>query len=335
VFIAAAPIMAQDAGSRTEQEKNRRYIVTSGCGFLGIYPNNIGRKAAERLGLAERTGAVVAGVVNETGASRAGIQEQDVITAFNGTAITNERQLRKLILTQTPGTWVRLDLLRNGQPMTINAEITSRTRYYGGTDCAQPTQEPAEEQRQQLEQRRRDAVRDLELSNLDVRGFEDELDATERKLDRAREELRLSIAGVREQRSMVNGYEGNTGLGLQKMSPQLAEYFRTSASGALVNAVADDSPALRAGMQAGDVIVAVNAQPVSGPMDAVKAIVEDTDGSVDLKIVRDGVEQTVQVRTTTGGSGSVGAPSVPETRPDMSVGTQREMFRLAGIQDIN
>jgi predicted metalloprotease with PDZ domain len=328
-FIAAAPAFAQQAGTNSGEhkvkiEKERRVHIErraplTGCGFLGIYPNNIGPKSAERLGIADRRGAIVADIVNETGASRAGIQKNDVIVSFNDTPVTGEYQLRELIIKQNPGTWVRIELIRNGQTITYNAEITSRSRYYpGAPDCSPaPTQEPLENQ-QRIERQRRDAVRDLELSELDVRGFEDELMDAEKELDLARRELRLSIAGVREQRNMVGGYEGNTGLGLQKLSDQLAQYFRTgSTSGALVNEVAERSPAERAGMQAGDVIVAVNGKSVSGPMDAVKAIVEDQDGTVDIRVVRGGQEQNVQINTGAAGSGSVAPAEAPELLPEI------------------
>jgi C-terminal processing protease CtpA/Prc len=335
MFIAAAPAFAQQAGTRTAEENpTTRTEVDAplrGCGFLGIYPTNIGPRSAAKLGLTDRRGALVEGVVKETGAARAGIVEKDVITAFNGEAITHEGQLRRLIISQTPGTIVRLDLLRNGQPMTINAEITSRSKYYGGPDCnATP------EERQRFEERRRDAVRDLDISVLEPRGLDNEMRAAERELDAARQQLRKSVVEVRTQRNLASGYDATTGMGLQRMSEQLARYFNTgSGSGALVAEVAEKSPAQAAGMQAGDVIVAVNGASITGPMDAVKAIVEDKDGVVELTIVRDQERRTIQIRTATERAPIQVAPQQsPSESPDLGGRVAPELMRLVGSQDL-
>lgn len=331
LFIAAAPALAQQAGTRTADENPPARVEAPprGCGFLGVYPADISRRTAEKLRLAERRGAIVAGIVRQTGAERAGIREKDVITGFNGESIGSEGQLRRLIMAQMPGSWVRIDLIRDGSPMTVNAEISSRARFIGGPDCnAQQSPE-----REQLEQRQRDAVKDLDISHLDLGRFESEVRMAQKELEKARSEVRRSVSEVRVQREMASGYEGTTGLGLQRISDQLAQYFRTgTSSGALVNDVADGSPALRAGMQAGDVIVEVNGAVVSGPMDAVRAIVRDRDGSVDLLIVREGRRQTVTVRTGSRDvpSHKAPAPTAPETAPDLGVRSHSELMRLAG-----
>ena len=134
-------------------------------------------------------------------------------------------------------------------------------------DCSAPRNH------EQLEERRRDAVRDLDLSLLERRSINDGMHEAERELDNARRQIRRSLIEVRTQRSIASGYDATTGMRLQTMSEQLAKYFNTgSGTGALVSEVADGSPALRAGMQAGDVIVAVNGSDIDGPMDAVETI---------------------------------------------------------------
>lgn len=344
LFVAVIPSSAQrsptDGGTQPrtiipaprpqiEMRRLERNAPT-GCGFLGIYPSNIGRKASERLGLGERTGAYVSGVLDETGAMRAGIQAKDVITSLNGELVTSESHLRRLILKQTPGTFVRLDLFRNGERLTVNAEITSRSKYYGGPDCNAPTEE---NQHQQIEERLRDAVKDLDMSMLDRNEIDRQMLEVERELQSAQRELTNSIDGFRGQRDRVTGLEGNTGLGLQAMSKQLAQYFRTpSTNGALVNEVTDGSPAARAGMQAGDVIVSVNSREVDGPMDAVRGIVEDTDGSVELGVIRDGRERNIEITTHRG----MTPQSAPNLMPDIGSHTspQREKARVARAQDL-
>jgi len=323
VFIATVPGLAQQAGTRTAEENPpaRVEAPARGCGFLGIYPTNIGRRTAETLGLSDRRGAIVEGVVKQTGAERAGILEKDVIIAFNGESIQNEAHLRRLILAQTPGATVRLDLLRNGTALVVNAEISARSRYYGGPDCNAIEQE----RREQIE-RHRDAVRDLDISSV------------ERELEDARRQINSSVSEVRLERSLASGYDATTGLALQRMSPQLAKYFNTgTGSGALVAEVAEGSPALKAGMQAGDVIVGINGADVAGPMQAVEAIMADRDGTVELQIVRDAERRTVRVRTGAEPAPVQAAPrQSPGSTPDLGnrVTPQRELMRLVGGQDL-
>ncbi len=80
---------------------------------------------------------------------------------------------------------------------------------------------------------------------------------------------------------------GRLGIGIQELTPQLAEYFGTK-DGALVTNVAADSPASKAGIRAGDVITAVNDTPVSSPSELIEAVGKAADGaSVKLAYTRE------------------------------------------------
>ena len=68
--------------------------------------------------------------------------------------------------------------------------------------------------------------------------------------------------------------------------------------GLLIREVADDSPAARAGLAAGDLIVAAAGQPVSTPDDLYDALAAARGGSLELKVVRGADERTIQVTFT-------------------------------------
>ena len=70
--------------------------------------------------------------------------------------------------------------------------------------------------------------------------------------------------------------------------------------GVLIREVADESPAARAGLASGDLIVAAAGQPVTAPDDLFDAL-QAASGSIELKIVRGTDERTVQVAFTEDG----------------------------------
>ena len=81
---------------------------------------------------------------------------------------------------------------------------------------------------------------------------------------------------------------GWVGVEAQNLTPELAESFGlSSASGALVAGVLTNSPADRAGLKAGDILVAINDKPVlnSATMLNLIAVLEPNKNAM-LKIVR-------------------------------------------------
>ena len=81
---------------------------------------------------------------------------------------------------------------------------------------------------------------------------------------------------------------------LLQMSDQLAHYFRVT-GGVLVNSVREGSPASKAGLKAGDVIVNADGTVVSGPLAFRRAIDDKTDREVTLTIVRSGKSRTISL----------------------------------------
>jgi serine protease Do len=68
--------------------------------------------------------------------------------------------------------------------------------------------------------------------------------------------------------------------------------------GLLIGEVAEDSPAARAGLASGDLIVAAAGRPVSTPDDLFDALAAAGGGSLELKVVRGTDERTLQVTFT-------------------------------------
>jgi serine protease Do len=102
------------------------------------------------------------------------------------------------------------------------------------------------------------------------------------------------------------------GVELQSMTPQLAEYFGLSKrSGALVIFVFADSPAAKAGLKAGDVILSAGGETVENPVDVRRALSGKTEGMVEFKVLRDKQERTLSVQLEKGSSSWLLIPDDP------------------------
>ena len=93
---------------------------------------------------------------------------------------------------------------------------------------------------------------------------------------------------------VVRGY---LGVAIQDLTQDLAKSFGLKqAKGALVSSVAEDSPAQRAGLKQGDVIVAYQGKPVEDPAALQREVTHTpVNTKATLKIIRDGREQEVTV----------------------------------------
>ncbi len=88
------------------------------------------------------------------------------------------------------------------------------------------------------------------------------------------------------------------GVVFQLLTAELAKQFGVDKGGALVSAVASDGPAEKAGVKAGDVIVALDGKPVKEYRDLLRFLLERPAGSaVTLSIVRDRKPISIAVTT--------------------------------------
>jgi serine protease Do len=90
---------------------------------------------------------------------------------------------------------------------------------------------------------------------------------------------------------------GHLGVAIQNVDADLAKAFGLKqGGGALVADVTAGSPAARAGIERGDIILEMNGQPVNGPDDLSVRIAETSPGStVQLKIARNGQMHEISV----------------------------------------
>jgi serine protease Do len=92
-------------------------------GWLGVQIQPVTAGIADSLGLKKAEGAIVDGAQDGSPAAKAGVQPGDVITAVNGTAVKNARDLARSIAVMQPDSTAKLDILRNGQQQTVTVTL--------------------------------------------------------------------------------------------------------------------------------------------------------------------------------------------------------------------
>lgn len=93
---------------------------------LGVTVQGLSSDLAASLGLSDQHGALVSGVEPGGPAANAGVKQGDVVTALNGTPVTDANLLRNRIAASAPGTSVAIEVLRDGRRQTIDARLVQR-----------------------------------------------------------------------------------------------------------------------------------------------------------------------------------------------------------------
>jgi serine protease DegQ len=104
-------------------------IITTGTvtrGWIGVEPQDVTPEIAESFGLDEDTGAIVAGVLKNGPADRAGIRPGDVLLSVDGQDITDTTRLLNLIAQIKPGSIAKIHLARKNRPMDVDVLIGKR-----------------------------------------------------------------------------------------------------------------------------------------------------------------------------------------------------------------
>jgi len=105
---------------------------------------------------------------------------------------------------------------------------------------------------------------------------------------------RSVIAQIREHGSVQRGW---LGVQIQALTPELAEAAGLdNARGALVAEVQKNSPALKAGLHQGDVIVSFGGKPVAQSKDLPRLVAETASGTtVPVEVLRNGKPETLSI----------------------------------------
>jgi membrane-associated protease RseP (regulator of RpoE activity) len=240
-----------------------------GGSFLGVHAENINKENMSRYGLREARGVGITQVVKDSPAEKAGLRKDDVIIRFEGDSVTSVRKLTRLVSEVAPDQTVRLGISRGGSEQEVAVTIGKR---------------------------------DNSINTMQLEGLE--------KLE-GLEGLK-GFKGVMPPGANVWKWEGQgpdgagmffafgnhrrIGVSTMQLTKQLADYFGIGdGKGVLVTSVADDSPAARAGLKAGDVITSIDGEKVEEAGDLARGINKKKEGDVTLTVIRNKNQRTFTV----------------------------------------
>lgn len=226
-----------------------------GGSYLGVDTRDVTGDRLSDLKLKDERGVEITMVDQDAPAGKAGLKEHDVILNLNGAEVESVEQLRRMIHEIPPGRVVTLGVSRDGQPMTIKAQLADRkkTFAYPGSGKSFQFAMPA-------------------------------IPAMPALPDMA--DVPMSIVVVHS--------STRSGLMVENLTPQLGDFFGTkNGQGVLVRSVEKGSRADKAGFHAGDVIVRVNGEGVSDIGDFSHALRSRKDDAASVTVLRDKKEQTL------------------------------------------
>jgi len=258
LLVAAALALPQQAASLSLQPDMPTGMFGEESGsYLGIDTRDITHERMVALKLKEERGVEVTMVDQDAPAGKAGLREQDVILTFNGQPVEGQEELRRMIRETPAGRFVALGVSRDGQMITVKAQLASRRKmfqYPAMAVMAGPTPPGAPGNFEMP------AMPSFDVPAIDVI-------------------VHSSVRG---------------GLMVENLTPQLGDFFGVkNGQGVLVRSVEKNSPAERAGFRAGDVIVKVADRPVADTSDWRNAMRRHASGSVPIGVVRDRKSLTI------------------------------------------
>lgn len=96
--------------------KDKGYVER---GWIGVKVQGVNEGIADSLGMKNVEGAIVDEAQSDGPAAQAGVKSGDVITAINGDAVKDSRDLARKIGAMSPGAKVTLSVQRNGEQKSI------------------------------------------------------------------------------------------------------------------------------------------------------------------------------------------------------------------------
>jgi serine protease Do len=276
LLAATGLVNAQVIATTPDQDEGRGFAMTlfGGGNFLGVTTESVTRETQGRYNLSgEPRGVAVLSVAAGSPAAKAGLQKGDVILRFDGETVSSVQKLQRLISEAAPEHATRLTISRNGAEQDVSVTLARREEFprvqgfkFGG---------PGEE---------------FQLGEgwpKDNGAWQKQMDELHQKLDKLPQQGNSFV---------LFGNSRRIGVTTTPLTAQLADYFGIAGrTGMLVTSVAENSPAAKAGLRAGDIITDVDGEKISATGDLVRALGRRDEGDVTLNVTRDKQTRTVKV----------------------------------------
>jgi serine protease Do len=232
------------------------FLLFSSQGYLGVVVGEVDNDRASALHLSDARAAEVVTVDHDAPAGKSGLRVHDVILQLNGQSFDNVEQLRRKLHQIPSGRTVSLLISRDGTRFDVAVKLCDR-------------------------------------KVLEEQAWSQHFTVPEPTAPGAGQSFLGSVA------SSGPAFLDNmipralyVGADVNPVRTQLADYFGVkSGTGLLVESVDDPSPASRAGLKAGDVVVKVESAQMTSKNDWLKAIRNHRGHPVQVTVMRNKQEQ--------------------------------------------
>lgn len=238
-----------------------------GGSYLGVTTEDVNAERLGQLHLKEERGVEVTVVDQDAPAGKAGIKEHDVILSINDQQVQSVEQLRRLIREIPPGRTITIGISRDGQPLTLKAQLGERHKT-------------------SISDRDFNFSPAIHIPNVHIPP--------------------INMPDIDVPSVVLIHTPHNSGLMVENLTPQLGDYFGVKGgNGVLVRSVEKGSRAEQAGFRAGDVIIKVNGSTVNDSSDFSRLLRARTADKASVTVMRDRKEQTLTLSLPPRRSGSL------------------------------
>ncbi|WP_299528446.1 trypsin-like peptidase domain-containing protein [uncultured Lutibacter sp.] len=95
---------------------------------LGVYGGELNNKVAEELKIADTEGYYISGIVENSGAQKVGLKQNDIIIKLNEVKISTFADLQGFLRTKRPNDVVEVTFLRDGKQKIVNVILTKNEK---------------------------------------------------------------------------------------------------------------------------------------------------------------------------------------------------------------
>ena len=272
LLIPAAVI----AGDKEKIKVVKKVEIIEDCGgdceedccdqaFLGVYLRELDDAVREAMNY-EEPGIMVEDVVKEGAAAKEGIKAGDIIVSVEDKAIFNTKRLQKIISRFNPDDVIKVKIYRDGKQKIVDVKLGKR-----------------EQKSAMMMKHKGGHGKDVDIMVYD--------DAKGNYHDMLKDfNLDKMMMGKRPPVYL--------GVHIEDITDQLGDFFGVKEGhGALVSKVVEESPAEKAGVKAGDVIIKIGDDMVKETGDIKHILVTKEPGTkVKVIVVRDKKEKTLKFK---------------------------------------
>ncbi len=229
-------------------------------GWIGVAAQDLNRRLTEYFGLNSTAGVLVTGVLDDSPAQKAGIQNGDIILSVDGKSIKNTASLIRIIGDSQVGKKASVKILRTEKNLELPVMIEKRPAFDEEGRIVQRQEPQGEEPEEESPGNGEEEPESMPPSGM---GGTNPMNSN-------------SAEGMQRWRGLVVGNIPGVAGTLENIN---------HGKGVVVFEIAENSPAEATGLRKGDIITAINQQPVQNMNDFLR-VTKSAQGNCLIQTIR-------------------------------------------------